>query len=120
MALLHYMYPKSKEGFLEFRGPLSLSIPPHTISRANQEVQAILKQSRTRGPYKKYDTEVRAQIGKYSSLRGVVAAARFFSRKLDKQVSETRDYTLSFRWTGNAHATPLPSTHSRVCNHRYG
>jgi hypothetical protein len=31
-----------------------------------------------------------------------------------------RDYTLSFRWTGNARAALLQSTHFRFCNHRYG
>ena len=76
MALLRYI--RSKEGFPVPRGPLSLSIPPCAISRANQEVQAILKQSRKRGPYQKYDAEVRAQIGKYSALHGVTAVAHFF------------------------------------------
>ena len=82
MALLCYI--KSKEGFPAPRGLLSLSIPPRAISQTNQEVQAILKQSRKRGPYKKYDTEVHTQIGKYSAHHGVEAAVRFFSCKLDK------------------------------------
>ena len=42
-----------------------------------------------RGPYKKYSPTVRAEIGKYACHHGVAAAARFFSRRLDKKVSET-------------------------------
>ena len=35
-------------------------------------------------------------------------------------IYKIRDYTLSFRWTGNARAALLQSTHFRFCNHRYG
>lgn len=37
----------------------------------------------------RYSPVVRADIGKYSSQHGVRKAARFFSRKLDRKISET-------------------------------
>ena len=36
---LQWLCYVTKEGFPEPRGPLSLSMPPHAISRANREVQ---------------------------------------------------------------------------------
>ena len=39
---------------------------------------------------------------------------------LVKVLNNIRDYTLSFRWTGNARAALLRCTHFRFCNHRYG
>ena len=37
----------------------------------------------------RYSASQRAKIGKYASIHGVAAAARHFSRKLQKQIGET-------------------------------
>ena len=88
MALLRYLKPR--DGLPDPRGSLSSSMPSQAIAQANCEVQeAIQSDKGKRGPYKKYSPTVRAEIGKYACHHGVAAAARFFSRRLDKKVSET-------------------------------
>ena len=88
MALLRYLKPR--DGLPDPRGSLSSSMPSQAIAQANREVQeAIQSDKGKRGPYKKYSPTVRAEIGKYAYHHGVAAAARFFSRRLDKKVSET-------------------------------
>ena len=42
----------------------------------------------------RYSPSVRAEIGKYASQHGVAAAARFYSRKLGRSVSETTTSSL--------------------------
>ena len=84
MALLRYLKPR--DGLPDLRGSLSSLMPSQAIAQANREVQEAI-QSDT--PYKKYSPTVRAEIGKYACHHGVAAAARFFSRRLDKKVSET-------------------------------
>ena len=60
------------------------------IAQANEEVQeAIRTEKENHGPYKKYSPTVRAEMGKYACHHGMAAAARFFSRKLEKKVSES-------------------------------
>lgn len=59
------------------------------MNREVQEATSIGSKRTGRGPYKRYSTNVRAEIGKYASNRGVAAAARYFSKKLNCRVSET-------------------------------
>ena len=40
-----------------------------------------------RGPYHRYNPQVRAEIGKYACINGVAAASRMFTRKMGHQVS---------------------------------
>ena len=89
MALLRYF--KQKDGLPDPRGALSLSMPSSAIAQANTEVQKAIdsEKPRKRGPYKRYSSTLRAEIGKYASHHGVAAAARYFSRKCEKSVSET-------------------------------
>ena len=89
MALLRYF--KQKDGLPDPRGALSLSMPSSAIAQANTEVQKAIdsEKPRKRGPYKRYSSTIRAEIGKYASHHGVAAAARYFSRKCEKSVSET-------------------------------
>ena len=95
------------------RGPLSSIIGSQAISSANREVEAELARSQTsrkaRAPYNRceayersvslfcsnsaiytrYSSSQRAKIGKYACIHGVPAAARVYSRKLQKHISET-------------------------------
>ena len=87
MSLSRYLKPK--DGLLDPRGTLSLSIPAAAIAQTNKEVQrATSSEKQKRGPFKKYSACLRAEIGKYASHHGVAAASRHFSRKLSKGVNE--------------------------------
>ena len=86
MALLRYLKPR--DGLPDPRGALSLSMPSQAIAEANREVQEATNKVKW-GPYKRYSTSVRAEIGKYASQHGVAATARVFSKRLDSPVSET-------------------------------
>ena len=88
MALLRYLQPR--DGLPDPRGSLSCSVPSQAIAQANKEVEALRENKKVkRGQYKRYSATDCAEIGKYACHHGVAAAARFFSRKLDKRVSES-------------------------------
>ena len=88
MALLRYFKPK--DGLQDPRGALSLSIPSSVTAQANMEVQkTISSEKQKREPYQRYSSRIRAEIGMYASHHGVAAAARYYSRKLERCVSET-------------------------------
>ena len=88
MALLRYLNPQN--GLPDPRGSLSSTIPTQAIAQANEQVQeAIHTEKEIRGPYKKYSPTVQAEMGKYACHRGMAAAACFFSRRLEKKVSES-------------------------------
>ena len=86
MALLRYMKPVG--GLPDPRGSLSSSIPAQVIAEANKEVQKVMDGSK-RGPYKRYSSTLRAEIAKYACQHGAAAAARHYSRKLEKTISES-------------------------------
>ena len=88
MALLRYL--QLRDGLPDPRGSLSCSVPSQAIAQANKEVEALRENKKVkRGQYKQYSATDRAEIGKYACHHGVAAAAGFFSRKLDKRVSES-------------------------------
>ena len=69
-------------------------MPPVAIRAANAGVQlqdscAAGAKGVKKGPYRKLSEEKRAEIGKYTSEIGVVAAARHFSRELSKPLNES-------------------------------
>ena len=74
------------------KGPLSSQIPSAAIAEANRLVQetrsAETAQRKQRGPYKSYSPRVRLEIAEYACQHGVASAARVFSRKLQRSVSE--------------------------------
>lgn len=60
----------------------------YLIAEANKEVQKA-KSSCKCGPYTKYNAALRAKIGKYACQHSAAATARYYSRKLEKNVSES-------------------------------
>ena len=45
-----------------------------------QEVQAILNESRKRGPYRKYTPKERAEVGRFALENGILAAVRKYTK----------------------------------------
>ena len=87
MALLRYMKPIGS--LPDPRGPLSDFIPTQAIAEANKEVEKVIAEDTKRGSYTKYSAVDRAKIGKYACQHGAAAAARHFTRKFKKRVSES-------------------------------
>ena len=92
MAL--YRYFSRNQGCLpDPKGSLQTAVPSHAIEAANREVGRIQDEVSQpppkRGKYNRFDAETRATIGQYACSNGVVAAARHFSRKLERPVNET-------------------------------
>ena len=87
MALLRYMKPVG--GLPDPRGSLSSSIPAQVIAEANKEVQKVTGSvdGSKCGPYKRYSSTLHAEIAKYACQHGAAAAARHYSRKLEKTIS---------------------------------
>ena len=88
-SLLQYFSAVPRGEVLNPEGPLSSIVPPVAIRAANagaqlQDSRAAGAEGVKRGPYKKLSEEKRAEIGKYASEIGVVAAARHFSREVSK------------------------------------
>ena len=82
-------YLRPRDGLPDPKGAL-YDIPVQAIVQANKEVEeAILKEKGKRGPYKKYTAIDRAKNGKYACNHGSTAAARMFSKKLGKPVTES-------------------------------
>ena len=79
-------------GLPDTRESLSSAIPSQEIAAANKEVQKESESAATRakrGPYKKYSAVLRLEITKHASQHGAAATARYYSRKLEKKVSES-------------------------------
>ena len=55
-----------------------------------------------------------------NALFTVDGNSTFELREDSVELYSSRDYTSSFRWTRNARAALLSSTHFRFCNHHYG
>ena len=88
-------------------GPLSATVFSRAINEANILVEKEMNTTgkKKRGPYKKlvkqisdqfslhvicrYSPETRAEIGKYACQNGITRTARYFSRKLKENVSES-------------------------------
>ena len=93
MSLLQYFSAVPRGEVPNPEGPLSSIVPHVAIRAANAGVQ--LQDSRAAGaegvkigPYKMSE-EKRAEIGKYVSEIGVVAASTHFSRELSKPLNES-------------------------------
>ena len=79
-------------GLPDPRGSLSSAIPSQEIAAANKEVQKESESAASGakcGPYKKYSTALRLEIAKHASQHGAATTARYYSRKLEKKVSES-------------------------------
>ena len=87
MALLRYMKPIGS--LPDPRGPLSDFIPTQAIAEANKEVEKVRAGDTKRGSYTKYSAADRAKIGKYACQHGAAAAARHFTGKFKKRLSES-------------------------------
>ena len=87
MTLLRYMKPI--DSLPDPRGSLSHSIPSQAIAEANREVQKAMAGGGKCGLYTKYSATVHAEIGKYTYQHGAAAAARHFTRKLEKPVHKS-------------------------------
>lgn len=71
-------------------GPLSRSIPSKAIEMANEMVTNELTSNvKKRGEYNSFSPQLRAAIGKYSSLHGSTRAARYYTRVLKRNVNES-------------------------------
>ena len=89
MALLKYLVPK--DGLPDPKGSLSQSIPSRAIAAANDEVtKATSGAMNKRGPYRRYSPEERMEIGRYASDHGISVAARYFSRRFQRRVCQSR------------------------------
>ena len=101
------------DGLPDPRGQLSLTLPSSSIVEANRYVQKVTKEAakQKRGPYKTYSPTVHSEIGKYACQHGVVSAARVFSQRLEKTVSET-----TVRSIRNAYREELRKKRSRAGN----
>ena len=97
-----------KDGLPDSTGSLSASISSAAILQANKEVRnaSASASEKTRGHYKKFSDELRAEIGKYASYHGVAAATCHFTMKLKNKVSEStvrsirKSYLLEVKWKG--------------------
>ena len=89
MALLRYLRPVN--GLPDPKGSLSGSIPTQAIAQANREVENAMESTTggKRGSYTKYSATQCSDIARYACQHGAAAAARYFSKKLAKQVSES-------------------------------
>ena len=97
-GILRYLKPVKKQesthdGLPNPQGLVSAKISPAAIASANELVceaqQVTTKRRKNRGVYHKLRPSMRARIGMYSCGNGVAAAARHFSRKLDKSLNES-------------------------------
>lgn len=94
MTLRHYFKPvdRTPDGLPDPRGPLSARIPVSAIAAANDAVRDAIseeKKNRHRGKYLIYTPKVRLEIAKYATNHGIASAARVFSHRLKKKVSES-------------------------------
>ena len=83
--------PKA-DGLPNPRGGLSKDIPSMAISSANEQVTAARQgqlQTKKRGQYHQLSPGDRARIGRYACENGVVAAARRFSRGMDRPLNKS-------------------------------
>ena len=88
MALLKYFKPA--QGLPDPRGSLSSSVPTTMINSMNAAVEEESRRvAKQRSPYTRYDPKLRAAIGQRACQHGVAAAARYFSRKLNTNVSQS-------------------------------
>ena len=69
-------------------------------------MSAVVQEEQKKGMYHRLTLETRAAIGTYASENGVVAVARYFSRKLDRPINES-----SVRSTKKAY--PVEQTRKR-------
>lgn len=80
MALYRY-FKKADRCLPDPTGPLSREIPS-SISKANEEVDAVLnRESGKRGPYLRLTSEEKAQIGKMALENGAAATVRSYAKK---------------------------------------
>ena len=124
MALLRYFTPVRNGGLPDPEGSLSSVLSPQAIEQANQEVSAVVQeeQKKKRGTYHKLTPETRAAIGTYASENGVVAAARYFSSKLDRPINESsvrsikKAYLVEQTRKRRAEEDPTVATRCVVCH----
>ena len=94
-SILQYFkwLPETQTGLPSPQGPLRRIIPLAAIVAANREVEAVerytAKKSLKRGPYQKYTPQLRTAIGRHAAENGVCAAAKKYSRQLDKKINES-------------------------------
>ena len=110
MSLLKYF--TRRDGLSDPRGSLSNSVPSRAIAVANREVEkelarrikktwtiqkvllfncylTVLNHCYVTFACSSYSAKERAEIGKYSQMNGVARTARYFTRKLNKTISES-------------------------------
>ena len=92
MPILRYVW-SIIDGLLDPKGSLSKKLRPWKIDEANYQVQVVqvhvAEGGKKRGPYNnKYSDEERAATRRYAYQHATFTAARYFSRKLGKFVSE--------------------------------
>ena len=84
-----------------------LSLSKKDIQRANKEVKQALGESSgeptekpkavtPRGKYNTYTPEERARVGKYAAENGASKAASYFSKLLDRKITEST--ARRFKW----------------------
>lgn len=72
MSILDYFTTQSS--LPDSRGSLSQSLPSSAIAAANREVQRVIqeKRSKRRGPYRKYTSQEKAEIGGYAKKHSIM------------------------------------------------
>ena len=92
-GLQKYFTPQTRSECLpDPRGPLSREIPSSAITAANSEVKAILgnESKKERGHYHKLSPEIKADLGKYASVNGVVAMPALLTGRRGHCVTNSR------------------------------
>ena len=82
MALYRY-FKASDTKLPDPQSPLSKEVPSTAIAAANGEVKHVveLQRGKTRGPYTKFTSERKAEIGKRAAEHGVVATVRYYEKQ---------------------------------------
>ena len=112
MSILQYFKrtssPSSSSSLPDPNGALSCVVPPRAIQMANEMVTDLTQTAKKRGQYNSFSPQLRAAMGKYSSVHGSTRAARYYTRVLKKPICES-----TIRSIAKAYQDELHQKHQR-------
>ncbi len=100
MSILQYFQRKNTSilSLPDPNGPLSNVIPSSGIEMANKMIVTSENTSKKLGQYNTFSPQIRAAIGKYSSLHGSTRAAQYYTKVLKKKVNESTVRTITKKY----------------------